>query len=156
MATQSSMHAWRIPWTEEPGGLRVHGAAKSWTRPERLSTTAVRLPAFRTSWPPSAEFTGQRGLIIRRTCWGSGQAERVMESRPVCKAARPCLANSRWPLRQVTPSPRASVSSCGQWSGCCDGCGARGPCLRMVLRIRSTCPRLQLVLAPSFHCLRRG
>ena len=27
MATHSSILAWRIPWTEEPGGL-VHGVAK--------------------------------------------------------------------------------------------------------------------------------
>ena len=27
MATHSSVLAWRIPWTEEPGGL-VHGVAK--------------------------------------------------------------------------------------------------------------------------------
>ena len=32
MATHSSILAWRIPWTEEPGGLHtVHGFAKSWT-----------------------------------------------------------------------------------------------------------------------------
>ena len=30
MATHSSIVAWRIPWTEEPGGLHtVHGVAKS-------------------------------------------------------------------------------------------------------------------------------
>ena len=30
MATHSSILAWRIPWTEEPGGLyTVHGVAKS-------------------------------------------------------------------------------------------------------------------------------
>ena len=27
MATHSSFRAWRIPWTEEPSGLLVHGAA---------------------------------------------------------------------------------------------------------------------------------
>ena len=33
MATHSSVLAWRIPWTEEPGGLQsVHGVARSWTR----------------------------------------------------------------------------------------------------------------------------
>ena len=32
MATYSSVLAWRIPWTEEPGGLTVHGVAKSRTR----------------------------------------------------------------------------------------------------------------------------
>ena len=30
MTTQSSILAWRIPWTEEPGRL-VYGVAKSWT-----------------------------------------------------------------------------------------------------------------------------
>ena len=30
MATHSSIHAWRIPWTEESGGLcTVHRVAKS-------------------------------------------------------------------------------------------------------------------------------
>ena len=30
MATHSSILAWKIPWTEEPGGL--HRVAESWTR----------------------------------------------------------------------------------------------------------------------------
>ena len=30
MAIHSSILAWRIPWTEEPGGL--HNVAKSWTQ----------------------------------------------------------------------------------------------------------------------------
>jgi len=29
MATHSSILAWKIPWTEEPGGSTVHGIAKS-------------------------------------------------------------------------------------------------------------------------------
>ena len=32
IATHSSILAWKIPWTEEPGGLQVQGVAKSWTR----------------------------------------------------------------------------------------------------------------------------
>ena len=31
MATHSSILAWKIPWTEEPGRLQSHGVAKSWT-----------------------------------------------------------------------------------------------------------------------------
>ena len=31
MATHSSILAWRIPWTEEPVRVIVHGVAKSWT-----------------------------------------------------------------------------------------------------------------------------
>ena len=32
MVTHSNILAWKIPWTEEPGGLQIHGVAKSWTR----------------------------------------------------------------------------------------------------------------------------
>ena len=32
MATHSSVLAWKIPWTEEPGGLQTKGATKSQTR----------------------------------------------------------------------------------------------------------------------------
>ena len=31
MATYSSILAWKISWTEEPGRATVHGVAKSWT-----------------------------------------------------------------------------------------------------------------------------
>ena len=31
MATHSSILAWEIPWTEEPGELTVHRVAKNWT-----------------------------------------------------------------------------------------------------------------------------
>ena len=31
MATHSSMLAWEIPWTEEPGRLESMGSRKSWT-----------------------------------------------------------------------------------------------------------------------------
>ena len=32
MATSSSILAWEIPWTEEPGDLTVHAVAKTQTR----------------------------------------------------------------------------------------------------------------------------
>ena len=38
METHSSILAWRIPWTEEPGGL-VHGVAKSQTQLSDLAHT---------------------------------------------------------------------------------------------------------------------
>ena len=31
MATHSSILGWKIPWTEEPGGLQSMGSQKSWT-----------------------------------------------------------------------------------------------------------------------------
>ena len=36
MATYSSVHAWRIPWTEEPGGLRSIGSQR--VRSHRIDT----------------------------------------------------------------------------------------------------------------------
>ena len=43
MATHSSILAWRIPWTEEPGGLQIHRTARSWTL---LSDDAFMLTSF--------------------------------------------------------------------------------------------------------------
>ena len=43
MATHSSILAWRILWTEDPGGLYiVHRVSKSRTRLTRLCTHAHR------------------------------------------------------------------------------------------------------------------
>ena len=39
MATHSSILAWRIPWTEEPGGLQSMGSQKGWTQLSYLTTT---------------------------------------------------------------------------------------------------------------------
>ena len=41
-ATHSRILAWRIPWTEEPGGLIVHRAAKSWPQLKQLGTRAPK------------------------------------------------------------------------------------------------------------------
>ena len=40
MTTHSSILAWRIPWTEEPGGLQSMGSHTSWTELKRLGTLA--------------------------------------------------------------------------------------------------------------------
>ena len=41
MATHSSILAWRIPWTEEPGGLQSMGLQKSWTRLSNQTATML-------------------------------------------------------------------------------------------------------------------
>jgi len=40
MATHSSILAWEISWTEEPGGATVHGVEKSWTG---ISTAPIHI-----------------------------------------------------------------------------------------------------------------
>ena len=39
MATHSSTLAWRIPWTEEPGGLQPLGSPKASDMTEQLTHT---------------------------------------------------------------------------------------------------------------------
>ena len=39
MATHSSILVWRIPWTEKPGSLIVHGVAKESDTTEQLNNT---------------------------------------------------------------------------------------------------------------------
>ena len=41
MATQSSILAWEIPWTEEPGGLQSTGRKES-DRTERFHFTSLQ------------------------------------------------------------------------------------------------------------------
>ena len=41
MATHSGILAWRIPWSEEPGGLAVQGVAKSQTRLSDFTCTLL-------------------------------------------------------------------------------------------------------------------
>ena len=41
MATHSRILAWRIPWTEELGGLQSMGLRKSWTRLSNYTTTTT-------------------------------------------------------------------------------------------------------------------
>ena len=41
MATHSSILAWEILWTEEPGGLQSMGSQKSWTQPSNWVRTVI-------------------------------------------------------------------------------------------------------------------
>ena len=44
MATHSSILAWRIPWTEEPGSLQSMGS--QWVRHDQVSPTVYTLPSL--------------------------------------------------------------------------------------------------------------
>ena len=50
VATHSSILAWRIPWTEEPGGYSPRGHTKSRTRLKGLSTHARVCRPDEFSW----------------------------------------------------------------------------------------------------------
>ena len=44
MAIHSSIHAWEIPWTEEPDGLQFMGSQKAWTGLRDETTTIYLSP----------------------------------------------------------------------------------------------------------------
>ena len=57
MATHSSILPWRIPWTEEPGGLQSMGLQKSQTRLSDLTiTTAMHRYGGFSHWPDAFIF----------------------------------------------------------------------------------------------------
>ena len=50
MATHSSILAWRIPWTEEPGGLQPTGSQKvghNWAHTQRDEEMMYKHPTFK-------------------------------------------------------------------------------------------------------------
>ena len=61
MATHSSILAWKIPWTEEPGSATVHGVAKSRTQLSNFTHSP-------SSWDPIKEgyLSGGRGTGLNQ------------------------------------------------------------------------------------------
>ena len=78
MATHSSILAWKIPWTEEPGGLQSMGSR----RVEHDRATKLSLSTFmhwRRKWQPTPVFLpgesqGRRSLVGCRL-WGRTESD---------------------------------------------------------------------------------
>ena len=71
MATHSSTLVWRIPWTEEPGRLAVHGIAQSWTRRSDFTFTSHfhELEREMATHSHPGEFQGC-GSLVGYCLWG--------------------------------------------------------------------------------------
>ena len=77
MAPHSSTLAWKIPWTEEPGGLQsVHGVAKSQTR---LSDFLFTFMHWRRKWQPTPVFLPEEsqgwGSVVGCHLWGRTESD---------------------------------------------------------------------------------
>ena len=78
MVTHSSILAWRIPWTEEPGGLQSMGSQRVGS--ERLHFTS--LPLWRTvwrflkNWKQNCHMTQQSQQSAGHTHWGNQNQKR--------------------------------------------------------------------------------
>ena len=62
MATRFSILAWRIPWTEEPGGATVQGVAQSQTRLSNSHTFKVPTEGFGMRRLADHHFAGKATL----------------------------------------------------------------------------------------------
>ena len=63
VTTHSSILAWRILWTEEPGGLQSLRFAKSLTRLEQLSMPVCRALKWTKIWLTDHWFFSSRGTL---------------------------------------------------------------------------------------------
>ena len=70
-APHSSTLAWRIPWTEEPGG--VHGVATSWTRLSNFAFTLEKEMATHSS--TLAWKIPWTGSLVGYSPWGSKESD---------------------------------------------------------------------------------
>ena len=78
IATHSSTLAWKIPWTEKPGRLTVHGVAKSRTRLSDF-TFFLSIAALST-----AICSANKGVVISIKC--SRAVKEIKNSAKVKKA----------------------------------------------------------------------
>ena len=65
MATHSSIIAWKIPWTEEPGELQFMGS-------QRISCDLVTKPP-----PPGKHYKAKETLMYRTVLWTLWEREWV-------------------------------------------------------------------------------
>ena len=79
MATHSSILAWRIPWTEEPGGLQSMGSQSQ----TRLSDLGQILYLFWVSLSSSTEIMTFpcQGHCEDSTCLRSGEGARLLRAK---------------------------------------------------------------------------
>ena len=115
MATHSSITAWRIPWTEEPGGLTVLGVRKSQTRLKQLSTQTGTILAA----PPPAR--RPRSVFIFHTEWSFADSTAWLElpGRVILFVGNCCslLTNICWVL-PICQAPSLFFYKAILWSWC--------------------------------------
>ena len=62
MATLSSILAWRIPWTEEPGGLQSMGSQR--VRHDRMTNTHTHTHAHTRIFSVHKEFVKEKNELL--------------------------------------------------------------------------------------------
>ena len=83
MAPHSSPLAWKIPWTEEPGGLQSMGSRRvgqDWA----TSLSLFTFMHWRRKWQPTPVFLPResqgRGSLVGCRLWGRTESEKTEET----------------------------------------------------------------------------
>ena len=75
LATHSSTLAWKIPWTEEPGGLQSMGSRDDWA----TSLSLFTFMHWRRKWQPTPVFlpgeSQGRGSLVGCCLWGCTESD---------------------------------------------------------------------------------
>ena len=148
MAVHSSILAWKIPWTEELGGLQSIGSQKNWTWLKWLGThthTKTVSPKIPYHYLPD-EF-GYKNTSRSEQM----REERKGESRYLPSPPSPCLFLSwlccctptvSWPELSLTGSQRHCFLPCSFWPR--DGHGFHCYWLQGTWGFSGPCPHLEL------------
>ena len=79
MATHSSVLAWRIPGTGEPGGLLSTGSHRVRTRLKQLSSSSIRDGGWRRQWHPTPVFlpgkSHRQRSLVGCSPWGHKESD---------------------------------------------------------------------------------
>ena len=99
MATLSSIFAWRIPWTEEPGGLQSIVSQRVGDGGSDLTCTHARVMATTPldSW--GLRLLGEDPVPVCQQSLPKSQSVATLEVGPACLCARPVLSDSARPHR---------------------------------------------------------
>ena len=78
MAPHSSTLAWKIPWTEEPGGLQSMGSRR--VRQDRATSLSLfTFMRWRRKWQPTLVFlpgeSQGRGSLVGCRLWGCTESD---------------------------------------------------------------------------------
>ena len=107
MATHSSILAWRIPWTEEPGGLQsmeLQSVGHDWASTTFTSTWGTSCPAER--WIPNHTGSLNPSLNILGGCDMWGFLKSAVQARArYCWAGRVEASEENQELKSVRENP---------------------------------------------------
>ena len=77
MAPHSSTLAWKIPWTEEPGGLQSMGSLSR----TRLNDFTSIFMHWKRKWQPTPVFlpgvSQGRGILVSCRLWGRTESDTI-------------------------------------------------------------------------------